>query len=522
MPKSSKQKVIFFTSVLALMSLSTTPADAKTLSEAISSAWKNHPSLSAAQATVNYNNSDVKEQYSAYFPQLNVSAYGGRGFGDNATSRGLSVTRGEGYSNMWEGNVALRQGIFDAGGRDSRYDAAKMREDSALLTLESAKDALAHSVTLSYLELIRVYQTLSFIKKHRASINDYIARIKHAVDNGAADEAEYKQALDIAYIWEDQYTANQTLLNTAKATYLEAVGEMPEGHIKTPQITEETFPQSLDAALAQATTFHPELLRAELDEKAAEHGIDTEEASLFPTLDGELSYLQSEKRDVLGGEVTDARALVRMNWAFDTGGSGKQRIAKSKYKLAEMQSRTRELKRQIQRGVRLAYAEYDGAKARLVTQKKRQNLAENLLQTSQEQFDGARISLLQLLQAEDQLFQMVLENLNARNQLRVSQFNILSSVGIARSLVTPLAAPKSQGTPPAHTAQNNPENTVHATEKLEGIDTPETAATTTSVEPASKSIDIAAEDLLGHHVSDDENRITKISMTSGQEALNGQ
>ena len=517
MPKSSKQKVIFFTSALALFSLSTTHTHAKTLSEAILSAWQNHPSLSAAEATVNYSNSEVKEQYSAYFPQLNVSAYGGRGFGDNATSRGLSVTRGEGYSNMWEGNVALRQGLYDAGGRDSRYDAAKIRENAALLTLESTKDALAHNVTLSYLELMRVYQTLSFLKKHRSNINDYITRIKQAVDSGAADEAEYKQALDIALIWEDQQVANETLLISAKSTYLEAVGEMPEGHIKTPKITPETFPQSLDAALAQSTTFHPELLRAKLEEDAAKYGIETEEAGLFPTVDGEVSYLQSEKRDILGGEATDARALVRMNWAFDTGGSGKQRIAKSKYKLAEMQARTNELKRQIQRGVRLAYAEYNGAATRLKTQQKRLNLATNLLQTSREQFDGARISLLQLMQSEDQLFQIMLENLNARNQMRVNQFNILAAVGMSRALAYPNAGH-------AKAAPQKPKNMAVPSKKRKEVSAPNvTSAVTTANKNTDKKAVIVAEDLLAHSPTDN-SAITKVSMTtSGQEAArNGQ
>lgn len=457
MVKISKQKVIFLGALAAVQLTMPHLASAKTLAEAVRSAWNNHPSLTAAQAQQDYSASEIKEEYGAYFPELSLSAYGGRQYGDNATSRGLSVTRGEGYSNLWEGNATLRQGLFDAGGRDSRVDAAKIREDAATATAEDTKDILAHTVALSYMELLRVYQNLALIDKHRAKIDTYIGRIKQAVDNGAADEAEYKQALDMALVWEDQSITNETLLESAKAAYFEAVGEMPQGQLKTPPLPPGAMPASLNGAIAIAKDGHPALVRAQLDAQAAKFGIETEESGLFPTLDGELSYLKSDKKDLLGGEVTDARALLRMNWAFNTGGSAYQRIAKSKYRHAELNARYEELERQVERGVRLAYAEYDGAQKRLETQKKRYELAQNLLTTSQEQFEGARISLLQLMQAEDQAFQVLLENLNAQNQVKVTQYGILSAIGASSAIASGLHTPA-----PTQVSYAAPQDTGHA------------------------------------------------------------
>ena len=70
-----------------------------------------HPSLSAAVAGHEAATLEKREKRSALYPTVNLSATGGRIYGDNSTSRGLSVTRGAGYSWLWEGSATLRQNI---------------------------------------------------------------------------------------------------------------------------------------------------------------------------------------------------------------------------------------------------------------------------------------------------------------------------------------------------------------------------------------------------------------------------
>ena len=121
------------------------------------------------------------------------------------------------------------------------------------------------------------------------------------------------------------------------------------------------------------------------------------------------------------------------------------------------------------------------------------------------------------MQSEDQLFQIMLENLNARNQMRVNQFNILAAVGMSRALAYPNAGH-------AKAAPQKPKNMAVPSKKRKEVSAPNvTSAVTTANKNTDKKAVIVAEDLLAHSPTDN-SAITKVSMTtSGQEAArNGQ
>lgn len=70
---------------------------AETLREAVGAALESHPGLEIAAARKDISTAREDEEFSNLFPQINTSATGGRMFGNNSTSRGLTVSRGEAY-----------------------------------------------------------------------------------------------------------------------------------------------------------------------------------------------------------------------------------------------------------------------------------------------------------------------------------------------------------------------------------------------------------------------------------------
>jgi adhesin transport system outer membrane protein len=59
----------------------------------------------------------------------------------------------------------------------------------------------------------------------------------------------------------------------------------------------------------------------------------------------------------------------------------------------------------------------------------RQELNQKLFDTYETQFEGAVVSLLQLMQADNQLFNSKLEAMNAKHRFALSQYAALASVG---------------------------------------------------------------------------------------------
>lgn len=409
-----------------------TSLHAETLEQAVQMTLQNHPSIEAAKAGTAIAGQEKREYRSDYFPQLAVSGQGGRIYGDNSTSRGLVTTRGAAYSNYWEGSLTARQMLFDGFETSNRVEAAQAKMISATMSVADTEERLAFSMAQAYLDLLRARHGLGMLEAHAAKVADYRERIKKMVDDGAADEAEHQQARDISVILENMIADYRGQVLRAEAYYEELTGALPAGEMHVPSPRSEFIPQAADEAVAYAIANHPALKSAEMMEKSAEHGVKAEEAGLYPEVDGEFSYLESEKKDEIGGEMTDGRAVVRMNWDFDTGGAQLARIQKKVFERKETQSRLHELERQVERTIRLSYGEYKTALEQAESQQKRLELNQKLFDTYKIQFEGARISLLQLMQSDNQMFTTQLEKMSGAYRILAAQYAILTGQGRLR------------------------------------------------------------------------------------------
>ncbi len=404
-------------------------AHAENLNDAVFLAISTHPGVEAAMAQAAAAAQEKREERSGYFPTVAVSGTAGRIYGNNATSRGLSVTRGAGYSNMWNSSVSATETIFNGFGTGSRVDAAKARKASADMNVVDAKESIAFKTVQAYIELMRTQEALALLNGYSKKVDDYLHRIKQKVDEGASDESEHQQARDIRVILDGLVTDYEAQVRAAESNYFNLTGHLPDGKLDRPLIPTELIPLDVNAAIERAAKEHPSIKAAEYTTKSATHDVAAEKAPLYPEVEGELSYLTEEKRDLIGGELEDGRAVVHMNWDFETGGAQLARIAKKKQERAEALSRLNETQRQVELGVRLAWSEYEAAKEQVGHQEKRRQLNEKLFDTYKVQFEGAKISLLQLMQGDNQLFTTGLEKLNGQYRLLSSQYAMLSSMG---------------------------------------------------------------------------------------------
>ena len=402
---------------------------AETLEQSVASALTQHPQVESAIAAVNAAEQGQKEQYSAYFPSLEVNATGGRIFGDNSTSRGLSVTRGEGYSYLWEGSVAARQLIFDGLESKNRVSSARAEAEAAEYSLADVRGTLAFQTTQTYVNLMRTQIGLALLLGQEKSVNDYLSRIEGMVEDGAADEAELQQAKDVSVILDNFIADYEGQARTLEADYFELTGHLPENGLEMPVIIEGQIPENVDEAIQSAKDAHPLLNAAQMQSQSAKHEMEAEKSTYAPQFNGELSYLKSDKDDIIGGEVEDGKAVVRMNWGFETGGAQKARIQQRTYEYKQAMARIAEVERQVERGVRQAYSELETAKKQLANQKRRHDLNKKLFETYQIQFEGALISVLQLMQADNQVLLTKLETSNAQSRVLLAQYSVLAAMG---------------------------------------------------------------------------------------------
>ena len=402
---------------------------AETLEVAVEKTLQTHPSVQAAQAALENALEKKREERSGYFPEIAVNTTFGRIFGNNSTTRGLVTDRGEAYSYLGEAGISARQMIFDGYETSRRLDAAKARKLAAEQTVTDVLETLSFTTVQSYIDLLRAHKALTIIRAQKAQAQDYHDRIESALNDGASDESELQQAKEVLLLLNGFLIEYEGQKAALESQYIELTGSKPETALENPTPYLEAGFEDVEEAVAYAKLHHPSILAAKMSAKSSLFDIDVEKASLYPNIGGELSYLESDKKEEIGGELTDAKAVLRMNWNFETGRGQYARIAQKKASRQQALARLAEIERQIERGVRLAYAEYDTALKSLKNETNKSQLSEDLFETYQTQFEGALIRVIDLMQADNQYFSARLAQTNAAHRALLSQYALLASVG---------------------------------------------------------------------------------------------
>lgn len=408
---------------------------AQDVKSAVRSALESHPTIDGAQASLSAAEHGKDAEISNYYPEISLGLTGGRVYQDNATSRGLSVTRGAAYSGYGEANVKMRQMMFDGKETVNRVGSADARMKSREFMLMDMEEKVTLRAVQGYVEVLRIRAAMDILSRQSESINDYETRITDMVVQGVADEAELQQARDVSMVIDSAWADYEGQLHSAQAAYAEVTGEMPDKDMSEPFSLSSFIDENIQVAVSSSLASIPSLRAAQMDSKAARHDMKAVHGQMYPDVDGELSYLKTDKDDIVGGESKDARAVVRLNWSFSTGGGGFSATRQKKYEFIEAAAKRDALRREIERDIYQAYANYR-------TFKRKQNLAtdrvalnEKLFAAYETQFEGARINLLGLMRAESQLYRALLDESDNKYYLMSSQAGVLASVGTLKQVI---------------------------------------------------------------------------------------
>ncbi|MFK7839294.1 MAG: TolC family protein [Bdellovibrionales bacterium] len=426
-----KQKTVIATFLASALigGFSISNAYAQSVVEAVNAAISYNPQLEQVRARIGGAEQEENAVRSDFFPGLSVGLTGGRIFSNNATSRGLVTTRGAAYSGFGEVNASLQQPLFDGFGTLNRLRSSKSQLQSANLELQDVSDQIAFQTVQAYLNVLQARSILIRLQEQEKKVDDYYNRIKTNVEDGGADEAQLQQARDVQVLLNGFVADYNGQLRTAESEYIALTGIPPFIEMIVPTFDIAFIPPSIPEAIAIALSEHPALHGSKKDTQSADHDIDAEKALLYPNVLGELSYSKSDRREEIGGETEDRRALLRLNWDIETGGGQYARIKQRRYEHAEALAREKEIRMQIENDIRIAYSELDVSKKRLINQKERVDLNEKLFETFEAQFEGGIVDLLQLMQADNQLFNTNVEKIILQYRHLSSQFAVVASIG---------------------------------------------------------------------------------------------
>lgn len=405
-------------------------AYAETLNEAVEYAIQNHPSIHSLKASEGAARETVKEERSAYYPTVNLGANFGRAYSNTTTTRGLSVSRGVGYSWVGEGNGRLNQLVYDWSATKNAIDAAKSRHGIAQWTTQTQEMNIALSSMQAYLQLLRASTLLGKAKSNASEMDDFYKRIKTSYDNGGVDESVVSRAQALVSLSKNLILQYESELQIAQASYKESVGRLPEEEVEEPSIDLSVIPETIDGAVELAQTLNSQMRSAELTTQASQYDLKREEANALPLFDFELSGYKKDQKDLIGGEAEDVRGVVRANWDYSFGGSGQAAQRRAAYVVKESEFNKDAMKRAIQRDVEVSWVSLSLARQQKLNEQDRLQAAQKTLETYEEQYEGGQQKMLDVMTVLNGVFLAEQDYLNVKFQEMNAAYTLMNVIGL--------------------------------------------------------------------------------------------
>ncbi|MGE5504079.1 MAG: TolC family outer membrane protein [Actinomycetota bacterium] len=410
------------------------PAAAETLQDVLASAYATNPTLLARRARLRATDEGVPQALSGWRPTVTLSGDAGRGTYASSTSDFPS--KADRTPRDVEGT--LTQPIFSGG----RTIAGVAQAENTVLAERALLDATEQQVLLNaasaYLNVVRDEAVLKLSINNEQVLRRQLEAAQERFRVGEITRTDVSQAeARLSRATADRVGAEGTLQDS-RANYLNVVGRPPENLQAPANVT--AVPASLDEVTARTLSNNPNVVAADYTYKAADDGVDVVRADLLPQLNLTLDDTRTWHALSSGSTVESTSAMVKLTVPIYEGGATYARLRAQKHTAGQRRIEADQARRDAVETATRAFEDLNAARARVrsfVSQIKASELA--LAGVEEEARVGSR-TVLDVLNAEQELFDARVNLARAQRDEAVAAFQLRSALGemTAKALSLPV------------------------------------------------------------------------------------
>ncbi len=410
------------TSAMCLVAL---PCAAMDMQTALETAMATNPEI--AEAAANRRAIDFEYEQARYLnrPSLLLDARIGPELVDSRTTRVLGTDDRALFGR--QASATLQQNLFSFGRHDAEQDRQAARVDAAAMRVEERSEFVALDVIQAYLDISRIRDVLA-VSDENVAFNqakvDQLGRGVSAGVTGSADARQAEERLSAALVVRSE---TEEALDFAEASFMRLVGQ-PIGQTQMPRSIAGQVPQSLQDALAQARRNNPTLRIAHSDLDTSRANYRKAKAELKPEILFELVGRAGEDIGGFEDNNNDVRAQLRFRHEF-RGGIKSAAVQEQLNRVDEARARIMSLERNVDQVVREAWSTRTRTRARVANLERQVAQGTELLDSYQREFAVNRRTLLDILDAENSLFQAKSALATARYSDIFAQYRLLAATG---------------------------------------------------------------------------------------------
>jgi len=414
-----------------LLALLAGTASADTLREALVSTYANNPTITAQREALRSTDANVAIARAAGRPSVGATV------GVNRDLTQAGVFRRGGRGPYLTGGVDLSYPLFNGGSVRNSIEAAKVRVEAGRATLRAVEGDVFTEAVAAYMDVIRDRAIVELNNNQVRVLTTNLEATRDRFQIGDITRTDVAQSEARLSLGRANLATVQGRLASSEENYRRIIGRRPDALQPPPPLP--PLPTSADLAVRIALANNPDLIAITRQAAAAGFDVRTARASRLPTVSGVAS---GDYSNTLGNSNTP-NGTASSGTATTVGVSGRiplyqgglpaARIRQAQALEGETLEQRIATERAVVATTRSAYAFYQAA----------QNaIASNLVAVSANELalEGARAensvgtrTILDVLNAEQELLNAQVLLVTARRDAYVAGFQLLNAMGQAEA-----------------------------------------------------------------------------------------
>jgi adhesin transport system outer membrane protein len=401
---------------------------ATTIEESIRAALETNPEVGVVAADREAIEQELRQARAEYLPSIDVRGAAGPEYTDSPNTRNRIDDDDTETLLRLESQLTLTQMLFDGFATQSEVQRQIARGDSAYYRVQEAAEFIALDAVEAHLDVLRNQALLELARENLEQHRRILGQVRQLEDQGAGSLGDVRQAESRLAEAESSLAVAQGNLRDAEAFYIAVVGG-PPADLEEGVAPVFALPESPEASAAEASVTSPTVQLANADVDVAQAELRGARAGYYPNLDLELGAAAGDNLDGLEGRDVNAQALLVLRYNLFRGGGDIAREREAFLRVKEARENLRVAQRDAEQEARVAYHALTTARARLDALGAGVDAQRATRDIYAQQFDLGQRGLLDLLDAENELFLDRSNLVTATFTERFAVYRVLAVIG---------------------------------------------------------------------------------------------
>jgi outer membrane protein len=419
---------LVFASLIAGLAASAASAD--TLREALNATYRVNPTLNAQREALKGTDAGVAIARASGRPQV----IGTLGI-NRDVSRSGSLGRFNGLGTVVSGGVDLTYPLFQGGSVRNNVAASKTRVEAGRATLRAVEGDIFTEAVAAYMDVIRDRAIVELNENQVRVLGTNLEATRDRFEIGDVTRTDVAQSEARLSLGRSTLATAQGRLTASEENYRRVIGREPDRLAPPPPLP--PFPADADQAVRIALINNPDLVAITRQAEAAGFDVRSARGSRLPTVSGILSgdYVNTVAGDTGGVERVGMATAVGLQSRIPLyqGGLPAARIRQAQAAEGQTLEQRVGTERAVVATTRSAFAAYKSATDAIASNQVAVSANELALEGARAERSVGTRTVLDVLNAEQELLNSQVALVTARRDQYVAGFQLLNAMGQAEA-----------------------------------------------------------------------------------------